>query len=580
MRATIQNSTDSAFFASWTMKLADAREYNTLERNQLIEWFLERTEELKLEEFNAQFKFRKSIAKTITGDYQEALDLINQGLPIFKENNNFLWQAACYNSAGGMIAMQGNVDQGIEYLRKAIALVPLYNQDEAFTRRSLSNHYTSLGNIFANDQQIDSALKYINKSYELAKLAGDYGSKERCFGQLNLAKIYNNSNRFKEALRLAHQANAEAKVNDYEDIKCFGLYRMALAYEGLKMYDSAYYFYNKALDQSEKHDLKHTGANILKSKAYLDLESKRFESAAQNFEKYNRLRNNQILRNQSASVDYLVERTKEAEKKQSELEKSQLQAAEKQKQRNLYVVIASILAALLLIGGFLYFWYQRKSLNQKLQAEKVEKELIKSQIRVINSQMNPHFVFNALNSVQDLIMQQDIRNSNIYLGKFADLMRQTLDYSQKDLIPLSKELDTATLYLDLEKLRFGDDFTYTIHAELNKDELEEQEIPSLLLQPYVENAIKHGLLHKKGPKKLTIDISKTDKQITIEIIDNGVGRKKSEEINERRKDGHNSFAMKANEQRLALVKESTGKDIQLTITDYEPSGTKVVFVIS
>jgi len=105
MRATIQNSTDSAFFASWTMKLADAREYNTLERNQLIEWFLERTEELKLEEFNAQFKFRKSIAKTITGDYQEALDLINQGLPIFKENNNFLWQAACYNSAGGMIAI-------------------------------------------------------------------------------------------------------------------------------------------------------------------------------------------------------------------------------------------------------------------------------------------------------------------------------------------------------------------------------------------------------------------------------------------------------------------------------------------
>jgi hypothetical protein len=207
----------------------------------------------------------------------------------------------------------------------------------------------------------------------------------------------------------------------------------------------------------------------------------------------------------------------------------------------------------------------------------LERDINMAKINAIKAQMNPHFVFNALNSVQDLIIQKDIRNSNIYLGKFADLMRQTLDYSQLEQISVRKELDTAILYLDLEKLRFGDDFTFTLNTSLSEDELNELNIPSLLLQPYLENAIKHGLLHTKGKKDLQINLEKSTEAFTIDIVDNGVGRDKAAEINARRNKGHNSFALSANKRRLELIKQSTGNEIAYAISDVEPTGTKVSF---
>lgn len=575
MKMQIYQETNTVFFADWAMKLADAREYNVIERNQLTEWFIDRSASLKFETENAAFKFRKSIAKTITGDYKEALALINEAIPVFKKHNNALWLAACYNSAGGMIAQQGNVAQGIEYLKTAIALAPGYKVSEKLGARALTNHYNSLGNIYANNNQLDSALKYINKSYNLAKKVEGHGSKERCFGQLNLAKIYIKSGDYHLAIQYATKVIEESKINNYEDVKCFGLNRLAAAYEGLEKYDSAFLFYDLALEQTRKYDLKDAETSLLKSKANLALELNQFKTAALNFKEYSKKRDRQIKNNQSASVDYLIKRTQEADDKRSDLEKQQLRAQEEAKQNNLRIVIVGILVGLLLIGTLLFFWYQRKKMNQKLASEKVEKELIKSQIRTINSQMNPHFVFNALNSVQDLIMLKDIRNSNIYLGKFADLMRQTLDYSQQDTISLRKELDTAVLYLDLEKLRFGDEFNFTIDSSLTEDQLEDIEIPSLLLQPYIENAIKHGLLHKKSKKELCIKLRTASDKVTIDILDNGVGRAKSAEINARRKEGYRSFAMQANAQRLALVKESTGKEIILTLSDVEPTGTKV-----
>jgi len=427
---------------------------------------------------------------------------------------------------------------------------------------------------------LDSALKYISKAHNLAKLIGPYVTKESCFGDLNLAKIFIKRKNFEAALLNASNAIKQSMVNNYADVKCYGYYRAAMAFEGLQRYDSAFHYFDLALKQAQNNDLKNVEANILRSKAYLALELDQFEEAANSLEEYSRKQALQTKRNQSASVSYLVERAKEAQQKISELEKNQIKTQEQLKQRNLWIFIAIILFALFAIGILLFFWNQRRTLRQRFEAEKIEKELMQSLIRTINSQMNPHFVFNALNSVQDLILQKDIRNSNIYLGKFADLMRQTLDYSQKNTISLNQELDTIKLYLELEKLRFGEEFSFEISSTLDAEELQNKSIPSLLLQPYIENAIKHGLLHKTGDKKLTINITKVNNKLQIAILDNGIGREQSKVINARREQNHTSFAMKANEQRLKLVKESLDIDISLEIIDLQPSGTKIQFTFN
>ena len=226
----------------------------------------------------------------------------------------------------------------------------------------------------------------------------------------------------------------------------------------------------------------------------------------------------------------------------------------------------------------LFFVMTTRRLKQRTE---LKNQIKSSEITAIKAQMNPHFMFNALNSVQDLIMQKDIRGSNIYLGKFADLMRKTLEISSENYIPLCEEVEILGLYLDLEKLRFGDEFTSVINCTFSSERRLELQVPAMLLQPYVENAIKHGLLHKSGKKEVVISFFEHESRLICEIVDNGVGRKKTAEINQRREKSHRSFSTNANKKRIDLIRESTGQDISLDIIDlYEGDvaiGTKVVF---
>ncbi|UKN03508.1 histidine kinase [Paracrocinitomix mangrovi] len=232
-----------------------------------------------------------------------------------------------------------------------------------------------------------------------------------------------------------------------------------------------------------------------------------------------------------------------------------------------------IIGVILIIAG--YFLIRLSIVKKRLQ---LEKQLKASEVTAIKAQMNPHFVFNALNSVQDLIMQNDIRESNIYLGKFADLMRKTLDYSGKDKISLREEINLLKLYLDLEKLRFGEDFIFELSENLGQNDADEIMIPPMLLQPYIENAIKHGLLHKEGDKRLSINFSVNNSHLICVITDNGIGRKKSSEIKDRQSYVHNSFASEAIQKRLDLVNTFEDQKITLEISDIdtEGTGTKVV----
>lgn len=227
---------------------------------------------------------------------------------------------------------------------------------------------------------------------------------------------------------------------------------------------------------------------------------------------------------------------------------------------------------IVILGGILllvfFFVLRLRILKKRLI---IQRELKVSEIKAIKAQMNPHFVFNALNSLQDLVMMEDIRATNIYLTRFAELMRGTLELSGRQFIPLEKEIEMLELYLQLEKLRFGDEFQFSIQSNLKKRN-SEYYIPAMLLQPYVENAVKHGLLHKENDKKLIISFTDTGAGFKCEIVDNGIGRKKSAEINKRQPIKHESFAQAANESRIDLINQTLNHKIEYQIIDLEENG--------
>ena len=181
--------------------------------------------------------------------------------------------------------------------------------------------------------------------------------------------------------------------------------------------------------------------------------------------------------------------------------------------------------------------------------------------------MNPHFIFNALNTIQSYVYCNDKNSASNYLGKFSDLMRKILDNSRNEKITLEEEINVLQLYIDIERARFGDRFFARIDTDPGLD-TENIFIPPMLIQPYAENAIKHGLLHQSGEKRLLIRISKSTDQKYTEIIidDNGIGREKSIKINKKRVE-HHSFATAANERRIDLINQLHDKKIMLEIID-------------
>jgi len=234
-----------------------------------------------------------------------------------------------------------------------------------------------------------------------------------------------------------------------------------------------------------------------------------------------------------------------------------------------FIGIAVIL--FLIIVYLIYRW----QLNIQNKKAKQLSELNASRLTALKSQMNPHFIFNSLNSIQDLVLRQETEKSYDYIVKFSDLVRQTLNFSDKDFIDFDDELKLLNVYLELEQLRFPDKFKYNI----DKINVEEIEVPPMLVQPFIENAIKHGLLHKTGEKQLSVIFEQTDVLICT-IIDNGVGRAKAREIKKRQQRSHESFSVKATKSRFEIMQDLYKSHLGIEYEDlYEnsvPVGTKVV----
>lgn len=225
-------------------------------------------------------------------------------------------------------------------------------------------------------------------------------------------------------------------------------------------------------------------------------------------------------------------------------------------------------STLLLLSFLMITFYRRKLKKQELHAQRIN-ELNNSKMTALKSQMNPHFVFNALNSIQYLVLKGSKEVAYSYITQFAKLVRQTLDYSNKETILLQDEINLLRIYLELEKLRFQKDFDYSIEAV----EIPKIFIPPMLIQPFIENALLHGLLHKEGRKQLSLIFKISGDSLICLIEDNGVGRAEAKHIRDRQRGSHKSFALSAIENRFRILQQSYHGDIGFKYEDFEPNNS-------
>jgi LytS/YehU family sensor histidine kinase len=250
----------------------------------------------------------------------------------------------------------------------------------------------------------------------------------------------------------------------------------------------------------------------------------------------------------------------------------------RQKHLNMLNTVAVLCAAQL----------QRVKAEEEIQQAKIEtlenrQKMTESRLQSLRLQMNPHFLFNALNSIQQMILANEEMVATKYLSKFSKLLRTILIHSDNEMVTLKEEIEILSLYVELEAIRFKGSFHYEITCDENID-TEEVKIPTLLIQPFVENAIWHGLMHKDGDRKLTVKFTSDNESIFCTIEDNGIGRTKAMELNIQtgRDRKHTSKGIEVSRERLYAMRVN-GIAGAINIKDLKdknehPSGTRVEII--
>jgi hypothetical protein len=358
-------------------------------------------------------------------------------------------------------------------------------------------------------------------------------------------------------------------INDYQNALHF-----TTLYNGLK--DSLYNktTYLRLADQQVKFETE---------KAAVELKAEQERERIQQDALRDKMLADQKLEEEKKLVDEKInhERSMAEEKIKSEKSmaverlKQEKLRSEKQQANNL-LLMGLIFFAMISVFLFLYL---RQRHEKKAAVEKAETihQMAELELQSLRAQLNPHFMFNSLNSIQALIMKEQTDKSQSYLSRFARLLRMLLDNADKPFVSLGKEIELLQLYLSLESLRVPD-MQYSISTDPVLD-TEQILIPNMILQPYVENAIWHGLSHKETDKQLQIRIFKENGTINYEIEDNGVGRKKAGELKSLFRKQHQSKGMELLSKRIDLLNREYSSVIQTEVSDVlknkEVAGTLV-----
>ncbi len=273
--------------------------------------------------------------------------------------------------------------------------------------------------------------------------------------------------------------------------------------------------------------------------------------------------------------EWMIKR-KEIENKHL-LELSQLQHKDLAIKNSLLIAVLISLLLAIIIG---FFIYRNADAKEKRTEATLKQKIAEIKMQVLRTQMNPHFIFNSLNGIENFMMQNEKRLASDYLNKFTRLIRTILDSSLNELIPVAKDMEALQLYIDLQQLRFNNKFTYTSYV--NPQIVDgDYKVPSLIIQPFVENAIEHGIAHSERTDcTLSVTAAINGSHLLYVIEDNGIGRQQAAEYNQQNKRQHKSLGIAITEDRIRIFNGTEKGASDIVITDLydsnnEPCGTRV-----
>jgi len=365
--------------------------------------------------------------------------------------------------------------------------------------------------------------------------------------KLDLGNAYLKQKNYKEAIPILEESAAEAESTDDIETQKDAVQKLSEAYVSLGNDDKALSNYKKYV--------------VLVDAIYKQKENEINEAV-------------NLSKDLSSKQNRITSLEKDRELSQSKLQlyQTENQLTIENYRRQKIIIYSLIFGVLLLLLSL--FWMFRSNKQRRLANNLLS-------LKSLRTQMNPHFIFNALNSVNSFIAQNDERTANRYLTDFSALMRSVLENSEEDFIPLEKEVELLDLYLKLEHSRFKDKFDYEFLVD-DAIKLNLFQIPPMLLQPYVENAVWHGLRYKKEKGFLKVQLLKKDEEtIQIEISDNGIGRKKSKALKTDYQKKKKSKGMENIKQRISILNKMYKDKVDVFIEDMydDATGTKVILTL-
>ena len=481
--------------------------------------------------------------------YKESKTYFKQSLKLAQENLVTPKITNLNSKLAAVFASEGNITQADIQYKNALNLASKENVNRALEEEEKVADFYNANNQF--DKEIKLRKESLIKTEENKTLEKKLNSEPDSITSqkinYKIGNAYILKEDYKNAIPFLEKSKKDADEKKDITIEKYATRKLSEVYATVGDYDKAlksYQDYVKLVDE----------AYIQKEQEIQQV--KRFsKKISDNQNRISSLEKDKELAESKISLAYIDQKLSEESN---------------QKQR---MIIYSLVGGFLLMSLLAYFMFRN------IKQQKLANNLLA--LKSMRSQMNPHFIFNALNSVNSFIAVNDERNANRYLSEFSSLMRAVLENSDEDFIPLTKEIELLELYVKLEHNRFKEKFDYEISVDKNIN-LEQFSIPPMLLQPYIENAIWHGLRYRKEKGSLDISINKKDEDtISVIIKDNGIGRQKSEELKTKNQLKQKSKGMSTIKNRIAILNDMYKNRISVTVSNVleNGEGTKVVLLL-
>ena len=547
--------------------------------------------------------------------YEKAIDAHQNAIKTAEISENKELQVISFNLLGVVYRRMDLVKPALDYHKKALDIANSFKNPSEELKHSIAVSQNSMGNIYLALKQYDLAQKQFNKSLIIEKeannllgLAINYqniGYAKEAKGELNEALLdYEKSLEYNDQINseigrvICYNSIAQVYIKQEKYYKAKQIIEEALE-KALKVGDQFYIAssYNnlgwvqdklnldkdsevnlkKALQIGEKYGLK---SSIVEANMHLsDLfhKKKDFEKAMAYYK--NSIELEETIsneRNLQYVNDIIVQYENEIKNNQIKALANENEMVKSKLERNQKIFWYALLGLIITSGIIL-------AINRNRQL-KHEKQLLTLEQDMLRNQMNPHFIFNSLNSIKLYIINNEKENAVYYLNKFSKLIRKILIASTEKEISLEDELDTMQLYMNIENIRFSNEINFNIEIDPNIN-TSSIKVPSMILQPFLENALWHGLSSKKEQKSITLCITKaTETHVTITITDNGIGREASEKINSKKLIKRKSVGISLTKSRLANFSKGYSHSYKFDIQDVLDqnnaiAGTKVIIDI-